>query len=146
MNCRRIACLFLLPVLAACAMNDNERDANQSRFNAWRDVNRARVHKQTEITGIEVISGHNMTITTWGETTPVQAPAIQYDTSDTELAKKALGVAGTVATGALVVEGIRASGAALRPDPPTVVTQPPPLVVRPEVVRPEIVQPGTAAP
>lgn len=131
---KKLIILLMLVLLAGCAMNKNERQANSDRLSAWQNTNAQRTFKQTEITGITQITGENITITTWRDLELANAPSIQYDTSDTEMVKAGIGMAEKALTGALIVEGIRIAGDALRPDAPTVVTQPEPIIVTPEII------------
>lgn len=100
MNKLIIAVAVLL--LSSCAATQNEKQANKDRLDSWEAVNTERTYTPVKITGITMIRGDNITIETTGELSPVPAPDLQWDTSDTELAGKAVNVLGLLG-GAYVI-------------------------------------------
>ncbi len=140
----RYLLLLLVPfLLVSCAPSQQEVDMNELRQESFKALNTQRTYEPVRITGIQRIEGKNITIVTMSQMDMINVPDIQYDTSDTDLAAKALDVvtAGIVAVGAY--KSIQAMGDATRA---TVVAQPEPLVVRPEIVHPEIVYPEAVIP
>ncbi len=131
--------LLLLPfLLLSCAPSQQEVAMNTLRQDNFSWLNDEKTYAPVTISGITKIEGDNITITTLTQMDVINVPDIQYDTSDTDLAAKALDVvtAGIVAVGAY--KSIQAMGDATRA---TVVAQPEPLIVRPEIVHPVIVTP-----
>ncbi len=119
--------LLLVPILLiSCAPSQQEVDMNVLRQDTFKALNKQRTYEPVRITGIQRIEGRNITIVTMTQMDTIGVPDIQYDTSDTDLAAKALDVAtaGIVAVGAY--KSIQAMGDATRA---TVVDQPAPVVV-----------------
>ncbi len=131
--------LLLLPfLLLSCAPSQQEVAMNTLRQDNFSWLNDEKTYAPVTISGITKIEGDNITITTLTQMDVINVPDIQYDTSDTDLAAKALDVvtAGIVAVGAY--KSIQAMGDATKA---TVVAQPEPLIVRPEIVHPVVVIP-----
>lgn len=101
---------------------------NNKRMDAWKEVNKPRTYTPVKITGIEEIKGKNMTIETTAELTEIEAPDIQYDTSDAEVAQTALGVAG-LAVGAKILSDSQKVQVVEQPAP-VIVEQPAPIIVQ----------------
>ncbi len=119
--------LSLLPfLLLSCAPSQQEVDMNTLRQDNFSWLNDEKTYAPVTISGITKIEGDNITITTLTQMDVINVPDIQYDTSDTDLAAKALDVVttGIVAVGAY--KSIQAMGDATRA---TVVAQPEPLIV-----------------
>lgn len=138
-----VGLLFLVLMLAGCAVTQREQDMNANRMNSFRQVNTTRTYQPITITGIKEMRGENMTITTNAELKQIEVPNLQYDTSRNEIIGKAIGVAGNVLMGGVAaVAAIGVTQAVGDATKVNTVYQPEPLVVRPEIVEPTIVQDG----
>lgn len=124
---------ILVLVLSAlgCAMTPEERDAAIRAIDSHERLNMNRVFTPVKITGVQQITGNNIIIETQAPLDPIDQPVVQYNDEKNRTVTKAANTLGLAAG----IVGTLWAGSEYQQES-IIVTQPEPIIVRPEIVTP----------